>query len=523
MLDLKFTDYTINKYTEIGEFYKGLARVKNNKGLYGFINKKGEEVISCQFKQADYFYEGLAAVKNNKGLYGFINEKGEEVIPCRFKEIKRFREGLAPVCNEEDKWGYINKKGELVISYQFEDAEVFNKGIGVVEKISGMGTCFIDKSGKIILDIEESNKANEIRNTLKRDEEIDGGEKISLLGNSFGYIICGVVADEDYKKRVFYFQGFNDGIALFSYFDKSYDQKFIYFNMNGDCSDEYISASDFDTNGYALVCDSNNKALIINKEFGLVQDLSIKLKYRNLFIGEGKVNGIMDGFITLKSTDNGLRLRQSVFCNLYLDEIYRTRPGYNFSYYKGYLYFETKTYIGFHRISDSYRIKLSKEKYNCIEKIYEGLAAVENVDGLWGFINEEGQEVIPCRFKKVGHFSEGLCNVEDLENNSYYIDENGEKAFEMPISYCSILEADGYVEFDPSLVEYYQKPREEFYEYIPFVADNESELCEGKLKVLSAIRQLLINGCNGAYDNALLLEEVDDAAYPYVRELKMKG
>ena len=34
----------------------------------------------------------------------------------------------------------LNKKGELVISYQFEDAEVFNKGIGVVEKISGMGT-----------------------------------------------------------------------------------------------------------------------------------------------------------------------------------------------------------------------------------------------------------------------------------------------------------------------------------------------------------------------------------------------
>ena len=41
---------------------------------------------------------------------------------------------------------------------------------------------------------------------------------------------------------------------------------------------------------------------------------------------------------------------------------------------------------------------------------FEGLARVE-VDDKWGFINKEGNEVIPCLFDDAGDFSEGFARV----------------------------------------------------------------------------------------------------------------
>ncbi len=41
----------------------------------------------------------------------------------------------------------------------------------------------------------------------------------------------------------------------------------------------------------------------------------------------------------------------------------------------------------------------------------EGLAGVKK-DGKWGFINTDGELVIPCIYDSVGAFSEGLCAVQ---------------------------------------------------------------------------------------------------------------
>lgn len=56
------------------------------------------------------------------------------------------------------------------------------------------------------------------------------------------------------------------------------------------------------------------------------------------------------------------------------------------------------------------------ERYDQIDAFSEGLAAVRR-DGKWGYINLEGEEVIPCQFSDdfpPGQFSEGLaCVVDD--------------------------------------------------------------------------------------------------------------
>ena len=47
----------------------------------GYINKKGEEVISCQYEDAWSFTEnGLAAVQKGDNIWSYIDATGKEVI-----------------------------------------------------------------------------------------------------------------------------------------------------------------------------------------------------------------------------------------------------------------------------------------------------------------------------------------------------------------------------------------------------------------------------------------------------------
>ena len=62
--------------------------------------------------------------------------------------------------------------------------------------------------------------------------------------------------------------------------------------------------------------------------------------------------------------------------------------------------------------------------YDNIDCFFEGLAAVE-VDGLWGFIDKNGEMVIEPRFRAVGIFSEGLAAFVIDASGWGYMDTSG--------------------------------------------------------------------------------------------------
>ena len=108
-MDKVFEDNFINKYKIMGDFHEGMALVISKEHLFGFINKYGQEVVSCKYQKALPFSDGLALVKNKEGLYGFVNKNGVEVIPCQYEYANCFSEGLASVKNDEELYGFINK------------------------------------------------------------------------------------------------------------------------------------------------------------------------------------------------------------------------------------------------------------------------------------------------------------------------------------------------------------------------------------------------------------------------------
>ena len=64
-------------------------------------------------------------------------------------------------------------------------------------------------------------------------------------------------------------------------------------------------------------------------------------------------------------------------------------------------------------------------KYDWQDDFQNGFAKVE-LDGKTGFINEDGEEVIPCKYDGAWNFSEGLVSVE-TEGLWGFVNENGDE------------------------------------------------------------------------------------------------
>ncbi|HJS97832.1 MAG TPA: WG repeat-containing protein [Terriglobales bacterium] len=65
--------------------------------------------------------------------------------------------------------------------------------------------------------------------------------------------------------------------------------------------------------------------------------------------------------------------------------------------------------------------------FGAADDFHEGLAAVEEENGLWGYINKTGQFIIPPRFEAAKEFSEGLAAVA-LAGRWNWIDKSGRVA-----------------------------------------------------------------------------------------------
>lgn len=149
---------TSKKYKEATFFREGIAWCVEENGYPTAINKKGETLFvlkNCE--KAVLFNEGLAPVsfvENGIEAWGYVNTKGEIVISPIYVACDQFSEGLAPATTDESVgYGYINTKGEYVIQPQFAEAYMFNEnglaivGIGDSDRKYGV----IDKDGKYVI------------------------------------------------------------------------------------------------------------------------------------------------------------------------------------------------------------------------------------------------------------------------------------------------------------------------------------------------------------------------------------
>lgn len=131
----------VGTYDEIADFRDGLARVGVNR-LYGFINRKGQEVVAPLYDAANDFAGGVTAVRQGN-VWRLLDSKGRVVADdLLFHEIGPFEHGLAVVSAESGQEGVIDGSGRVVLPPQYD---------GVQTAFTSPDFLFVSEQGKYAL------------------------------------------------------------------------------------------------------------------------------------------------------------------------------------------------------------------------------------------------------------------------------------------------------------------------------------------------------------------------------------
>jgi WG containing repeat len=139
---------------------------EGEKNKFGFIDKKGQEIIACQFESAESFKGDSAFVKDDKThKWGIINKFGILVMPYQFDSPFEWnKDGFKSSINEKqgyedigiacmnNKYGIINRQGKWLVPPQYNEGYrgfVFFNGYAAVIKDRKMG--LINQKGEEIL------------------------------------------------------------------------------------------------------------------------------------------------------------------------------------------------------------------------------------------------------------------------------------------------------------------------------------------------------------------------------------
>ncbi len=93
---------------------------KNKKSLV--LVKKGEiyKTIESNFVIEKPFKNGVAVIKFEDGLYGYLNEDGNLITNEKFIEAGEFDSYGEAICKTNNGYGVINKKGKVIIKFENE-------------------------------------------------------------------------------------------------------------------------------------------------------------------------------------------------------------------------------------------------------------------------------------------------------------------------------------------------------------------------------------------------------------------
>mgnify|MGYP003494239541 FL=1 len=373
------------KYDELYGFHEGLARVCKDK-KYGFIDKLGNEIISCKYDDAEDYDKGISVVTlgDKKGA---INREGDMVIPCKYDNINLCKDDSLAAAFINETSGFIDLEGNIVVPFDYEYCGTFSEGLADVRK-NGL-IRFVNKNGKLVIPCKYTNSLDFSEGLV--GVSIDGGED-GVVDDKWGYI-------DKTGKIVIPFQGgltgspFSSGLSmryrggLTTSYDKNgfpvmhetaFEGAFIY--KNGKQASDFFETQNIQgfRNGYCVIKDKNGWEGLVNTQ----GEFTIPCKYS--FIA----NGFDDKYVLI---------------------------GINNKY--GFADKATGQIV----IPPIYEIDYSGWSFN------EGLIPVKK-DGKYGYINEHNQIVIPFNYDYALAFSEGFAVVKRYGKYGY-VDRFGHDTF----------------------------------------------------------------------------------------------
>jgi len=374
---------------------------------YGLLDKTGKEITGQDFAKILFFAEGLAAAQDPLShRFGYIDKSGQWAIPARFYAATPFYKGLAPVSVSKglfplDEYGYtkpysiIDKTGKVTLSTDyFKLYPLFRGHLWAVGFRQDDKSNIIDYSGRVIF----TGRINPGYYTpLSSDASaftafaavgrVNGGCTSQEVGAPVRFLIQPTKATAAAQESVSY--------KLSQVFPTPYrteDQgpgRFGYKDAKGEVvlPATYLSASVF--------CD----------DLAAVQsEITGKYSYIDA-TGKTAINSEYD---QASDFENGVAVVSKDGQTYLIDKSGKKSspdfPGISPLPNDYYLITDGENHAGI--MSKAGKVIIAP-KYQSIRQFSEGLAAFCKEDK-WGFVNEQGVEVIPAIYKEVGDFTEGM-------------------------------------------------------------------------------------------------------------------
>lgn len=361
-----------------------IAWVLNNDSKYGYINKSGQEIVSCKYDYAEDFENGLAKVGLYNGtdedgdslyLYGLINTNGKEIVSCEYDNIEILSENNAIGVEKNNQVSLMDMNGRVIVKTKYNRiyGEVRNSDLIEVEDNDGNYGCINIKGDEIIpckylysMEYIENKELMLVTVHNADSSSFEDHGLVDLNGNEV------IPPQEDF------------------WVDKTYKTSDILpVKLNGkygymDCQGnvvipiEYDYASEFGKNGLAIVTKDGN-SYIIDKSGNVQSQCNNSYTYVDSFEENG-LAGVFDGeyhgFINTKG-------EEIIPCKYDLvDKIFFKQKSYYF-----------------------YKNNLAKVIIEEGEDYYDGV------------IDSSGNEIIPCEYDTCVVFDNDRISVS--KNDKY--------------------------------------------------------------------------------------------------------
>ena len=447
-------DLKLNSSDKIPAFTNGFAVIKLN-GKQGLIDKTGKQVIPCEYNSLWLESSSKNLVKaskyeNSRTNYGVLTTQNKLIIPIDYSSI--IVDGNMVAVRKESKWGLIDATGKELISPTYSSFQLYAddgvarvddggkygfmdlKGNWIFDKPKSVYTLyasaekmvmckvnskygFLDAKGKEII-ITKFDQADDFKpNGLAKVGKSNSETKYKTL---YGYI--NKKGEEVIPIMYETISTFENG---FAYAKDPETNRFGYLDPAGKwvLKPVYLSATQFDDTGGAWVKMTDNKYHYINKsgkDFGSFDEQGTSLK---TFKDGYAVDADMDYPFALIDI-NGKVIKDIDDCSAI----------YNFSEGMAGFKAKSKELYGFIDINGN---KVIPADYTGFSGFKEGISRVsQTINGKtkYGYINPKGQILIPFEeYKIAGVFSDELAVIKK-DSTYYYLDKNG-KLLNLPRQY----------------------------------------------------------------------------------------
>ena len=385
------------------------------KNAWHIIDKKGNFILDQGYGVGMYqnlcFSDNLAmSIKDSK--IGFIDFKGNQVISNKFDGAHCFVSGYAPVA-VRDKWGIIDRKEKFIVEPAYDYAGGFGpEGLAGLLKNDQIG--FVDTTGNLVIDFRYywtrpwattpdypffiSNRISVIQ--AENQDEIQNGKSGCL--NTEGELVIPAIFD--------FISYFEDGFAT-----AKKDGRLVLIDTMGNIVQQFPETvqSMYLSGNHAIIHGSDGRAGLMRR----TGEILLEPKYNG-------IDPFSDGFAAVQIEGDELGVK-SAFIDTTGRFVFDRSFGFIRSFSEGYAAVEINGKWGF--IDRTGKLAV-EAKYDDVKDFYNGLAIVGVKHGKsfrYGFIEKTGRIVIKPVYLDAGDFAYGLAPVK-IGKKYGFIDKTGQ-------------------------------------------------------------------------------------------------